>query len=280
MTRVVDAHQHFWDPATAVYPWMTDELAAIRRRFGPDDLRPLIADAGVSRTVLVQTRSSFPETLEFLSTAASTDFVAGVVGWVDLSDRSIDDVLAGLKDGPTGRWLVGIRHQTHDEPDPEWLIRPDILRGLRAVARAGLSYDLVIRSRELPASIALAAAVPDLRLVVDHIAKPEISRGRMEPWAERMSALAALPNVTCKLSGMVTEADWASWKAADLRPYVDRILEWFGPGRLMFGSDWPVCLLAASYQQVVQALDEMLEGLTPAERSETFGGTATRVYGL
>lgn len=280
MTDIVDAHQHFWDPATGDYPWMTDELAAIRRRFAPDDLRPIVERRGVTRTILVQTRSSLPETVEFLDTAASIDFVAGVVGWIDLTDEAIVDVLDRLRSGPTGRWLVGIRHQTHDEPDPDWLTRPDVMRGLRAVARAGLPYDLVIRTRELPASLEIATRIPELALVVDHIAKPDIRHGLFEPWAERMAALAAMPNVTCKVSGMVTEADWSTWTRAELRPYVDLVLGWFGPRRLLFGSDWPVCLLAATYDEVLDAAEELFGGLTAAERDEVFEGTATRVYGL
>jgi L-fuconolactonase len=280
VTDIVDAHQHFWDPATGDYPWMTDELAAIRRRFAPDDLRPIVERRGVTRTILVQTRSSLPETVEFLDTAASIDFVAGVVGWIDLTDEAIVDVLDRLRSGPTGRWLVGIRHQTHDEPDPDWLTRPDVMRGLRAVARAGLPYDLVIRTRELPASLEIATRIPELALVVDHIAKPDIRHGLFEPWAERMAALAAMPNVTCKVSGMVTEADWSTWTRAELRPYVDLVLGWFGPRRLLFGSDWPVCLLAATYDEVLDAAEELFGGLTAAERDEVFEGTATRVYGL
>lgn len=280
MTGIVDAHQHFWDPATGVYPWMTDELAAIRHRFAPDDLRPTLERRGVSRTILVQTRSSLPETVGFLETAASTDFVAGVVGWVDLTDEAVAGVLDRLRSGPTGRWLVGIRHQTHDEPDPDWLTRPDVMRGLRAVGRAGLPYDLVVRTRELPASLEIATRIPELTLVIDHIAKPEIRHGQFEPWAERMAALAAMPNVTCKVSGMVTEADWSSWTRAELRPYVDLVLGWFGPRRLLFGSDWPVCLLAATYDEVLDAVEDLLASLTPAERNEVFEGTATRVYGL
>ncbi len=280
MSGIVDAHQHFWDPATGVYPWMTEDLAAIQRRFAPEDLRPILDRRGVSRTILVQTRSSLPETVEFLATAALTDFVAGVVGWIDLTDGSVADVLNGLLSGPTGRWLVGIRHQAHDEPDPDWLTRPEVLRGLRAVARAGLPYDLVVRPRELPASLALAEAIPELTLVIDHIGKPEIRQGLTEPWAKRMSALAAMPNVVCKLSGMVTEANWASWTRADLRPYVDRVLEWFGPRRLLFGSDWPVCLLAATYDDVLDAVDDLIGSLTSAEHDEILDGTASRVYGL
>jgi L-fuconolactonase len=277
---IVDAHQHFWDPATAVYPWMTEDLAAIRRRFAPEDLRPILERRGISRTILVQTRSSLPETVEFLATAASTDFVAGVVGWVDLTDASVSDVLSDLRARPTGRWLVGIRHQTHDEPDPDWLIRPDVLRGLRAVAAAGLPYDLVVRPRELTAALTLARMIPELVLVIDHIGKPEIRQGLVEPWSGRMAALAAMPNVVCKVSGMVTEADWGAWKRADLRPYVDRVLELFGPQRLLFGSDWPVCLLAATYDEVLDTAEDLIGNMTPVERDGILQGTASRIYRL
>ncbi|TMD30222.1 MAG: amidohydrolase [Chloroflexi bacterium] len=277
---MIDAHHHFWDPGRADYPWMTDELAAIRRPFGPDDLRPLIEAAGIERTILVQTRSSPEETWEFLATAAAERFVAGVVGWVDLTDQAVAGALARLREGAGGERLVAIRHQVHDEPDPAWLDRPDVRRGLRAVGAAGLAYDLLVRARELPAAVAMARDMPDLRLVVDHIAKPPIATGELEPWASRLRALAALPNVTCKLSGMVTEADWASWTPGDLRPYADVVLDAFGPARLMFGSDWPVCLLAASYDRVVGTARELLAGLSPSERARVFGDTAAEVYGL
>jgi L-fuconolactonase len=276
----IDAHHHFWDPGQADYPWMTAELGSIRRPYGPDDLRPLIEAAGIERTVLVQTRSSVDETSEFLATASAEPFVAGVVGWIDLTDAAVADALAGLRDGAGGEHLIGVRHQVHDEPDPAWLDRPDVRRGLRAVGAAGLAYDLLVRTRELPAATAVARDMPDLRLVVDHIAKPPIATGELEPWATEVRALAAFPNVTCKLSGMVTEADWTSWTPGDLRPYVHVVLEAFGPARLMFGSDWPVCLLAAGYDRVVGTARELLDGLSPAERARVFEDTAAEVYGL
>jgi L-fuconolactonase len=280
MAGVIDAHQHFWDPSTSLYPWMTPDLAPLRRRFSSADLRPLLARTGVERTVLVQTRSSLEETFDFLETAASTDFVAGVVGWVDLTDPGVADVLARVTSSEAGRWLVGIRHQAHDEPDAEWLARPDVINGLRAIRDAGLPFDLVVRPRELPSALTLAQAIPDLALVVDHIGKPEIRAGSSEPWAERMGRLAALPNVACKLSGMVTEADWAGWSVDDLRPYVARVIDWFGPERLMFGSDWPVCILAATYEQVFDAAAALVSDLSAVDRDHIFGGTATGVYGL
>jgi len=277
----VDAHHHFWpQPTRFAYPWMTDELAALRRPFGPDDLRPLIESREIDWTVLVQTRSSLDETRDFLAIAERTDFVAGVVGWVDLTAPHVDRILAELKSRPAGQWLVGIRHQVHDEPDRDWLLRSDVQRGLRAVQQTGLAYDLLLRPRELPAALQVARAFPDLRLVIDHIAKPEIADGTLEPWATDMAPFAALPHVYCKLSGMVTEADWQRWKPSDLRPYVERVVGWFGEDRLMFGSDWPVCTLAASYEQVHDALAEVLAGigLSESAQGKIFGENARRFY--
>jgi L-fuconolactonase len=276
----IDSHHHFWDPSRADYPWMTDEVAPIRRAFGPADLRPLVAAQAINRTILVQTRSSTDETREFLATAVAEPFIGGVIGWVDLTDPAVADEIAGLRAGSGGERLVGIRHQVHDEPDPAWLNRPEVRRGLQAVADAGLAYDLLVRTRELPAALAAGQALPDIRFVVDHLAKPRIAEAEMEPWAGRLRALAALPNVWCKVSGMVTEADWSSWSVGDLRPYVDVVLEAFGPGRLLFGSDWPVCLLAASYDRVVDVSRELLDDLSEGEQARVFGGTALEVYRL
>ena len=277
---IVDAHHHFWDPATADYPWLTDDLTAIRRAFGPDDLAPLLHAAGVDATVLVQTRSSVEETVEFLEVAGSTPWIRGVVGWVDLTDPGVDEALSRLRAGPGGERLAGIRHQAHDEPDPEWLIRYDVIAGIEAVGRAGLAYDLLVRPRELPAALALARRLPDVQFVIDHIAKPPIASGAMEPWASGIAPFGTLEHVACKVSGMATEADWARWTLADLQPYVDHVLHVFGPDRLLFGSDWPVCLLAASYGQVLDAARVALAGLTQEEQAAVFGGTAARIYRL
>jgi L-fuconolactonase len=277
---IVDAHHHFWDPGKAEYPWLTDELAAIRRPFGPTDLEPLVRAAGIDATVLVQTRSSLDETVDFLSVAEDTPFVRGVVGWVDLTALSVDDTIAALREGRGGRHLAGIRHQAHDEPDPAWLVRDDVRRGIAAVGKAGLAYDVLVRSRELPAAVSLARRLPDVRFVVDHIAKPSIADGVIEPWASLLEPFRDLPNVTCKVSGMVTEADWSTWTAADLRPYVDRVVDVFGPERLMFGSDWPVCLLAAPYEEVLAAARELTGGLTDGEQAAVLGGNARVVYRL
>ena len=280
MTHLVDAHHHLWDPASGDDPWLTNAPAAIHRRFGPEDLAPPLVAAGVERTILVQTRSSLEETREFLATAAATPFIAGIVGWVDLADPSVGDTIEELRAGPGGRRLVGIRHQGHDEPDPDWLLRPDVRRGLAAVADAGLAYDLLVRPRELPAALAVAQALPGTRFVVDHLAKPPIANGEFEPWAGLLSAFAPLAHVAVKLSGLVTEADWTAWTVDDLQPYVDHALEVFGPERVLFGSDWPVCLLAASYEVVVDTARTLTVGLSPIERAAVFGGTAERVYRL
>jgi L-fuconolactonase len=278
VTRI-DAHQHFWDPNRYSYPWMAgDAMDPVRRVFGPYDLRPALRAAKVDGTILVQTLSSLAETREFLQIAADTDVVHGVVGWVDLSAPSVGDDLDELLDGPSGRWLVGIRHQVHDEPDPDWLRRSEVRRGLAAVQRRGLTYDLLVRARELPAATDAVRRFPELAFVVDHIAKPRIADGRDDPWMLGMPALAAEPNVSCKLSGMVTEARWATWTPGDLRPFVDSVLDWFTPQRLLFGSDWPVCLLAGPYDAVIDGLIAALPALSPDDLAQIFGGTAQRLY--
>jgi L-fuconolactonase len=255
---------------------MGDELAAIRRRFGPEELASLLAAARVERTVLVQTISSLDETREFLATAAATDFIAGVVGWVNLTDPSVGDTLAELRARPDGTFLVGIRHQVHDEPDPVWLLRDAVQRGIQKVGEAGLVYDLLVKTRELPAAVELATNFPALRFVLDHIAKPRIAAGPRDPeWERAMAPLAQCKNVCCKLSGMVTEAGWTTWTPEQLEPYVVRVLDWFGPERCMFGSDWPVCLLASDYARVVSTMRAIV-----GESDDVFGATATRVYRL
>ena len=277
---IVDAHHHFWDPAAADYPWLTDELAPIRRAFGPADFAPLLRAEGVDATVLVQTRSSLAETEEFLAIARDSSFVRGVVGWVDLTSASVGETIARLRAGPGGERLVAIRHQVHDEPDSAWLDRPDVRRGIEAVGTAGLVYDLLVRARELPAARRLAMDLPDVRFVVDHLAKPAIRRGPDPAWDVAVGALAGFPNVWWKLSGLVTEADWHAWRPADLQPFVDRILSIAGPSRLLFGSDWPVCLLAADYATVLATARTLIESLTENERGAVLGGTAVSLYGL
>jgi L-fuconolactonase len=278
----VDAHHHLWDPGRRAYPWMDESVAAIRRPFGVEDLDAAAGPQGFGQTVVVQAVSSVEETEELLAVAAAAGRVAGVVGWVDLAGPEVAATLAALRAGPGGRALVGVRHQVHDEPDPGWLLRDQVGAGLAAVAGAGLVYDLLVRERELPAARAVARRLPELTLVVDHLAKPRIREGAIEPWAGELAALARHPNVACKVSGLVTEADWETWTPTQLVPYVRHAAEVFGPERLLFGSDWPVCLLAADYARVVAATAEVLElaGLGPAEREAVFGANARRLYRL
>jgi L-fuconolactonase len=273
----VDAHVHFWGPAElAGYDWMTPEMDAIRRPFGPDDLRGHLERHGFDRAVLVQTHASVDETRAYLELAEATAFIGGVVGWVDLTDPAVAETVAELREGAGGRYLVGIRHQVHDEPDPDWLLRADVRRGLRTIGEAGLAYDVLVRTRELPAALETVRALPELRFVIDHIAKPPIASGELEPWAERLAPLARLEHVSCKLSGLVTEAAWERWRPEDVLPYASRVLDWFGAERLLFGSDWPVCTLAAPYDSVV-SLAEQIAG---ANDERVFGDNAERLYRL
>jgi L-fuconolactonase len=278
----VDAHHHFWDPARYEYPWMEGSaLDPIRRAYGPADLASELQRAGIDGTVLVQTLSSETETREFLRTAEATEFVLGVVGWVDLTTEDVGARLDAHRDAEGGRWLVGIRHQVHDEEDARWLCRPDVRRGLLAVQERGLTYDLLLRAREISAAIETVGDMPGLRFVVDHIAKPTIAVGEDVAWATGMEQLSELPNVSVKLSGMVTEADWANWTVEDLRPFVQQVREWFGVERLMFGSDWPVCLLAADgYQAVLDAYRGAVGELSDDQADAIFGANATSFYGL
>jgi L-fuconolactonase len=273
---IIDAHHHLWDPALADYPWMTEEFGAIRQRFGPEDLEPLLHEYGIDGTVVVQARGSVDETRWLLEIADATPFVLGVVGWIDLTGADAGRVLADLAGGR----LVGIRHQVHDEPDPAWMLQDDVQRGITAVGDSGLAFDLLVRSAELPAAIETVRRNPDLRFVVDHLAKPPVREGDTDAWAHGLAALADFPNVTCKLSGLVTEADWMVWRSAGLSDYHRRAIEWFGAERCMFGSDWPVCLLAAEYGEVLALLLQALSGLGEPERAEILGGTAARTYGL
>lgn len=272
----VDAHHHLWDLSVRDQDWI-DEDSPIRRDFTVADLAPEAAAAGVDRTVLVQTITVAEETPEFLALADTHDLIAGVVGWTDLTRPDVTDELARLRELPGGRFLKGIRHQVQGEPDPEWLLRADVRRGLTAVAEAGLVYDLLVLPHQLPACVKAAAALPELTFVLDHLGKPPIASGALEPWATDVRALAAHPNTVCKLSGMVTEADPATWTVDDLRPYADVVLDAFGPDRLMFGSDWPVCGLAATYGQVLDAAAELIGA---SVRNQIFETTATRVYDL
>jgi L-fuconolactonase len=277
----VDAHHHVWDLTVRPQEWLAGEaFAPIRRSFGVEDLEPAARTAGVTATVLVQTVPLPQETPDLLAIAAKGGLVKAVTGWVDLTSPSVADDLAALRGGPHGGYLKAVRHLVQDEPDPDWLRRPDVVRGLRAVADAGLLYELLVYPHQLPAAVAAVTALPDAPFVLDHCAKPRIAEGVVEPWATGIADLARRENVTCKLSGLVTEADWTQWTVDGLRSYVDHVLEQFGPQRLMFGSDWPVCLLATGYDRWLSTVDELIGGLSEGERAAIRGGTASRVYDI
>jgi L-fuconolactonase len=279
--RIIDAHHHLWDLGVRDQDWITGAaLAPLRRDFLLGDYQSVADVNGTTASIVVQTVTVPGETPELLALAAASDLIAGVVGWTDLAAPDVGDKSATLTEMPGGAKLVGLRHQVQSEPDPDWLTRPDVLRGLGVIARAGLVYDLVITAGQLSQATRAAAAVPELTFVLDHLGKPPIASGRTDPWAQDLRGLAALPNTSAKLSGLVTEADWRRWQVADLRPYAEVALDAFGPARMMFGSDWPVCTLAASYPDVLAAAHDLTAGLSPAEREAVFAGTAGSVYGL
>jgi L-fucono-1,5-lactonase len=279
MNLTVDAHQHFWQLSRPFnYGWLDDPaLAKIRRDYLPEDLEPLIRAAGVDRSIFVQTQHDLEENRWVLGLANRHPFLAGVVGWVDLGSEDCERQLLEFREHPR---FVGVRHVVQDEPDDDFLIREPTLRGLGVLERLGVPFDLLLYVKHLRHVPTLARALPDLPMVIDHLAKPRIKEHLTEDWLPAFREAASFPNVSCKLSGMVTEADWGRWSPGDFRPYVQSALESFGPDRLMFGSDWPVCELAANYGQVRQALEDALGPISATEHSAIFGGTATRFYGL
>ena len=275
----IDAHHHLWRlGGTLDYGWLSSPgLGSIRRDYTPDDLQPLLQAAGIDRSILVQTLASLDETRWSLQQAADFPFIAGVVGWVDLQSVACADQLAEFRGNPR---FVGVRHVVHDEPDVDFLVRPAVIRGLQVLQAASVPFDLLVRPEHLRHVPFLARACPDLPMVIDHLAKPAIKAGRTDGWIEPFRAASRCRNVVCKLSGMVTEADHHGWQVEDLRPFVATALDLFGPDRLMFGSDWPVCELAATYDQVQQAVRDLTQGLSRAETAAIFGGTATRFYAI
>lgn len=272
---IVDAHHHLW---TADYAWLADPaLTRIRRDYTVEDLRTHLRAAGVDRTVLVEGgRGDDAETTRFLATAAAAPEIAGVVGWASLTDPALADTLARHREEPGGHLLVGIRDQAQGHAD-DWLDRPEVRAGLRTVAAAGLVNELVVRLAQLPSVTGVAAAL-DATVVLDHLGKPQVRDGAtgLARWREAVAPVAGCPNVVAKLSGLVAEADWEHWTVADLRPFVETAVELFGSDRLLFGSDWPVCEVAASYEEVKEAVVGILGG-TPAD---VFGGNAQRTYEL
>ena len=267
---MIDSHQHFWQVGRFDYPWMSDGILC--RDYLPSNLAPIIQ---TNRTVLVQASNSVAESRWLLELAKANNFIAGVVGWVDLTnpDPQLDELCADPK-------FKGVRHLVESEPVDDWLIQPAVLSGLKQLSARGLSYDLLVHTRHLKHVPLIAESCPDLALVIDHLAKPPIARNEIKEWSQALQPLARYPNVYAKLSGLVTEANWSSWQTDDLRPYVDVALESFGADRIMFGSDYPVCLLAASYDRVLDSFQEILKSLSDADRDKIFAETAEKFYRL
>ncbi|MGF1582637.1 MAG: amidohydrolase family protein [Gemmataceae bacterium] len=276
---MIDSHQHFWQHSLPFdYSWQdTPQLAPIRRDFLPTDLKPLIDQVGVKHTVFVQTQHNVEENRWVLGLAEQHDFIAGVVGWIDLASPQCEDQLLEFKNNPK---FVGIRHVTHDEPDDDFIVRPEVIRGLKLLEKHNVPFDLLFYVKHLKHAATLANAVPELPMVIDHMAKPRIKEQVIDDWLPHFEAAASFPNIYCKLSGMITEADWQKWKPVDLKPYVQKALELFGPERLMFGSDWPVSELAGTYEQLFHALGEALGTISESEKDAIFAGTAKRFYRL
>jgi len=273
----IDAHHHFWSYDPVEYAWIDRSMSAIRRDFLPEHLRAEIATAGVDGAVSVQARQTIGETQWLLDLAGQHDFIKGVVGWVELVSPKAAVQLEGLAGNPK---LKAVRHVVQGEPDDNFILREDFNRGVRELQRFGLVYDLLIFDRHLPQTIRFVDMHPDQVFVLDHIAKPRIREKKFEPWNQNIRELARRPNVYCKASGMVTEADYANWTGPELRRYFDVVLESFGPQRLMFGSDWPVCLVACGYARWLRLVSDWTGDLSVSERESILGGTAAKAYKL
>ena len=267
----------FWQVRRFDYPWMSAEVARLYRDFLPDALEPILNDCGVRQTVLVQASNSLEETRWLLELADRHRFIAGVVGWVDLTSPQVEEQLVAFTTHPK---FKGVRHLVESEPADDWLAQPRVLDSLKVLAAHGLAYDLLVHTRHLKYVLTVAEHCPDLRLVVDHMAKPPIASGEIKEWAHELKAVAQIPGIHCKLSGLVTEADHAAWTTVDLTPYIEYALDWFGAERMMIGSDWPVCLLAATYEEALEAYQELLAGLNDRERQGILAGNAASFYRL
>jgi len=276
---MIDAHQHFWQRSQPFdYAWLdAPDLSPIRRDYLPDDLKPHLDTTGVRQSIFVQTQHSVAENRWVLGMAEQNDWLAGVVGWVDLASEVCEEQLLEFQNHPK---FVGVRHITQDELDDDFIVRPGVLRGLKVLEKHGMPFDLLFYVRHLKHVDQLARELPGLPMVINHLAKPRIRDRSMEDWLPAFKVASRHENVFCKLSGMITEADWVHWKPADLKPYVDAALEHFGPSRCMYGSDWPVCELAGSYERVYAALREALGDLSEEETFEILEGTARRFYGI
>lgn len=274
---IIDAHHHFWKYTAEDYGWMDDSMELLKRDFLPDDLAPLLKSSGVSGTLVVQARQSLRETRWLLKLAQEVPYIQGVIGWVDLCSPGVEEQLESFAGQPK---LVGIRHVVHDEPDDAFLWRADFRRGIGQLQERGLVYDLLLFPKHLRLATKLVSALPGQRFVLDHLGKPPIKSGELQPWLSDISALASLPNVWCKLSGMVTEANRVSWKQEDFIPYVAAVLDCFGTERVMLGSDWPVCTLAGSYREVMGIALDYVSELSKTEQEQIYCRNAIECYQL
>lgn len=275
--KCIDMHHHLWHYNPLDYRWITDAMSILRRDFLPGDLKPELDRVGIGITVVVQARQKIEETEWLLKLAAQYPFIRGVVGWVPLADPQVVNILGHFANNPK---LKGVRHLLQDEPDEDYMLRKDFNRGIDALTQFGLTYDILIFAHQLPQTIRFVDRHPDQVFILDHIAKPRIRDNILSPWAENVRELARRENVYCKISGMVTEADWTHWNEERLAPYLEVVLEAFGPYRLMFGSDWPVCLIASSYQRWFQVVTQAISRLSAEEQSAILGGTGAMVYRL
>ncbi len=276
---IIDAHQHFWQlDLPFEYDWLkSDQLKPICKSYLPEDLKVHLDRCGIDKSIFVQTQHNVAENRWVLKLAEQNDFIAGVVGWVDLASPACEDQLAEFKDHPK---FVGIRHVVQDEPNDDFIIQPNVLNGLKVLQKHNVPYDLLFYTKHLKHAVQLGKQLPELPMVIDHLSKPKIKDQITAGWEDDLRAAAKYPNIYCKLSGMVTEADWVKWKPADLKPYIETALEAFGPERCMYGSDWPVCELAATYEQVYEALIEIIGPISAGEKAKIFGATAQKFYKL
>lgn len=276
----IDAHTLLWDPSRFDYPRLWSDLAPLRRVFGPADLATELEREDIGGVVVAQALPSVEETRYLLELGAAQPIIAGVIGWLDLAAPDVGQQLSALRGGPGGHLLVGLRHAALTEPDPEWLRGDAVLRGLEEVAAASLAFDLHVSTRELPVALEVCRMLPGLRFVIDHLAVPPIASGDLRAWVRAILPFGDLPNVSAKVSGLVTEADWLTWSIDDLRHPVELALDTFGAGRLMLGSDWPRCMLAGSYADTIDSCRYLIAELPAHEQDDIRGGTARRVYRL
>ncbi|WP_138478742.1 amidohydrolase family protein [Dyadobacter bucti] len=273
----IDSHLHFWHYDPVKDAWITDDMAVIKNDFMPGDLLKLLEAEGITEGIAVQADQSEQETHFLLDLAAEYDFIKGVVGWVDFRAKNIEERLEYFSQFSM---LKGFRHIVQAEPEDDFLLRPDFRKGIAALSSYDFTYDVLIHPRHIPYAVDFVKLFPDQRFVVDHLAKPFIKDQLFDDWAEQMQAFAPMENVSCKLAGLVTEADWKNWKYGDFQKYVDKMLEIFGPDRLMFGSDWPVCLVGASYGEVCEIVIRNTASLSETEKDKLWGGSCARIYNV